>query len=171
MHAGVDFMKRRDFALFVATVAAGLARPALGTEQPPLWVDGDIRDAGGVALHDADLSALEQRSFETSTVWTQGTDRFSGPSLQLLLQHLGAGPGNLRLTAVNNYSVEVDRSLLTADAPIVANRINDLAFDRRSKGPFWVMFPFDQAPEFRNPTIYAACVWQLSGITVLKGLP
>ncbi len=160
-------MKRREFALFAAAVAAGMARPAFGTDQPPLWVDGDIRDTAGVGLHDADLSALEQQSFETSTTWNESVQRFSGPPLQLLLEQLGAGPGNLRLSAINDYSVEVDRSLLTADAPIIANRINDKAFGRREKGPFWVMFPFNQKPEFQRPIIYAACVWQLSKITVL----
>lgn len=162
-------MNRRDFAASVTALAAVMTSPALGATIYPLRVDGDIRDLGGVGLGDADLLDLEQISFETSTVWTVGVQRFSGPSLLLLLEKLGAGPGNVRLTGINDYSVEVSRSLLTAHAPILANRINGMVFDRRAKGPFWVMFPFDQSEDFQTETIASACVWQLSQITVLKG--
>lgn len=162
-------MNRRAFALFSAAIATGLASPLRGAAEPLLRVDGDIRDFGGVSPDDADLLAFEQINFATSTVWTVGTPRFSGPSLQMLLEKLGAGPGNLRMTAINDYSIEVTRNLLAPDAPIIANRIDDKAFDRREKGPFWVMFPFDQSSAFQNETTYAACVWQLSRITVLKG--
>lgn len=161
-------MNRRDFGLFAAGLATVAACPASSADNLPLWVDGDIRNKGGFGIGDSELSALAQQSFETSTVWTEGVRRFSGPPLHLLLEKLGAGPGNLRLTAINNYSVEVSRNLLTPESPIVANRIDGMVFDRRSKGPFWVMFPFDHRQEFQTETVYAACVWQLSRITVLE---
>ena len=164
----VKVMNRRDFGLFAAGVAIAVACPANGADNLQLWVDGDIRAKGGIGIGDSELSALAQQSFETSTVWTEGVRRFSGPPLHLLLEKLGAGPGNLRLTAVNNYSVDVSRNLLTPDSPIIANRIDGMVFDRRSKGPFWVMFPFDQIQEFQTETVFAACVWQLSRITVLE---
>lgn len=161
-------MNRRSFAMLIAGLAAGRAAPALASSDPLLWIDGDIRDTGGLSFSDADLMTFEQRSFETSTVWTEGIRRFSGPSLKLFLDRLGAGPGNLRLTAINDYSTEVSRSLLTAHAPIIANRIDNMTFDRRAKGPLWVMFPFDRSPDLRSEIVYAACAWQLTQITVLK---
>ena len=157
-------MHRRDFGLFTAALVASLAQPALGSNIDHLKIDGDILDSRGVWLDDRDLLEFEQTSFETSTLWTEGVRRFSGPPLQLLLEELGAGPGDVRLTAVNNYSVAVKRSLLTAKAPIVANRIDDKPFNRREKGPLWVMVPFDQSVDFQNEVIYQACVWQLSQI-------
>lgn len=162
-------MNRRNFVLMISGLTAGLATQALGSADMLLRVDGDIRGAGGVSFTDADLLKFKQKSFATSTVWTEGVHQFSGPSLQLLLDKLGAGPGNLRLTAVNDYSVEVNRSLVTADAPIIANRIDNKIFDRRAKGPLWVMFPFDALPDLQNEAVFAACAWQLSRITVLKG--
>ena len=35
-----------------------------------------------VELQSEDVTALQQTSFETSTIWTEGTIKFSGPSLK-----------------------------------------------------------------------------------------
>jgi hypothetical protein len=113
------------------------------------------------------LLALPQTHFETTTQWTPGSGRFSGPILDDLLRYYEAGPGHLRLTAIDGYIVTVYRNLITREAPIIANRINDQPFDRRNKGPLWVVFPYDRAVKFRSETIFSASVWQLVQITVL----
>ncbi|MGV8954874.1 MAG: oxidoreductase, partial [Cypionkella sp.] len=105
---------------------------------------------------------------ETHTVWTEGLSQFSGPSLATLLDRVGAGDGNLQLSALNDYSVEVLRSMIGETAPIIANRMNGKEFSRRDKGPLWVVFPYDSSDDFRTENTYIASVWQLSRITVLR---
>jgi hypothetical protein len=130
-----------------------------------LTIDGNIEgDARGFS--DADLQALPQVEFETSTIWTEGTQRFSGPTVASLLEAVGAGEGNLTLMAINDYIVEMPRDVVEASAPIIATRIDGEPFSRRDKGPLWLVFPYDSDARFRAESLYAYSVWQLVGITI-----
>jgi hypothetical protein len=84
-----------------------------------------------------------------------------------VLDRVGARPGDLRFSAINDYSVAVNRELVTQDAPIIANRIDGKPFGRREKGPFWIIFPYDLSADYQTEMVYAASVWQLNRITVL----
>ena len=130
-----------------------------------LTLDGNI-EGGERGFSDADLQALPQVEFETSTIWTEGTQRFSGPSLASLLEAAGAGEGDLTLMAINDYIVEMPRDVVEASAPIIATRIDGEPFSRRDKGPLWLVFPYDSDARFRAESVYAYSVWQLVGITI-----
>lgn len=54
-------------------------------------------------LTDADLLALPQRSFETSTLWTAAPHEFSGPTLKSVLESVGVSDGSISLHAYDNY--------------------------------------------------------------------
>ena len=56
---------------------------------------------------------------------------------------------------------------ITESTPILANRIDGESFSVRQKGPLWVIFPFDQNPEFQSEEIFALSVWQVKRIDVL----
>lgn len=159
-------MIRRDF-LTLAGAAAGLvlvSAPARADETL-LTVSGAV-EGGTRGFTDSDLLALPQVSFESTTIWTEGRQRFSGPSLASVLEAAGAGAGDLNLTAVNDYTVLMPRSVVEAGAPIVANRIDGEPFSRRDKGPLWIVFPYDSDERFRSENVYAYSVWQLTHITI-----
>lgn len=160
-------MNRREFLALSGMSLVGSRLPAEAST-PLLTLDGDCSAAGYGGLDDATLMAMPQVSFDTTTPWTAGKNTFSGPTLSEILTRFSAGPGDLRLTAANAYSVVISRRLITSDAPIIATRINGRAFGRREKGPLWILFPFDSFSEFRQEDVYAASVWQLENITVLK---
>lgn len=115
---------------------------------------------------DATLSDLPQVSFSTTTLWTQGQINFAGPTLQSVLEATGAiqDVATIRLTALNDYSITMETSLIGPTAPIVANRIDGAPFSVRDKGPLWVMFPFDLDIRYRSESFYALSIWQLSHI-------
>ena len=115
---------------------------------------------------DADLLALPQTSFRTSTIWTEGVKTFSGPTLKAVLKDADMPAKGLKLYAVNDYNVPFPVENLHDTAPIIANRIDGEPFPLRRKGPLWVIFPFDQAPNFNSEEIFALCVWQLNKISV-----
>lgn len=134
-----------------------------------LTVDGDISipNHGNNAIFDrAMLDELTQREFATSTIWTQDVKVFSGPTLQGILDYVGAGPGDIRANALNNYSSYLRRTEVTQDTPIIATRIDGMPFPVREKGPLWIVFPYDRHPSFRSELIYAMSVWQLESLTI-----
>jgi hypothetical protein len=161
-------MNKREFMLATAALSVCLGQAALAAESN-LVLDGDLNGRAPVSLVDENLLALPQTHINTSTQWTKGVHRFSGPLLADLLSRYSAGPGDLRLAAINSYSVTVNRNLITQDAPIIANRIDGKPFSRRNKGPLWVIFPYDKSAQYQGELVFAASVWQLSQITVLGG--
>jgi hypothetical protein len=166
--AGKQMMNRREFTLLVSSVSLGFCSAARASDETSIHIDGDIGTPGGVVLGDAELTNLTQTAFDTATPWTDAPQHFSGPLLSTLLQQVGAGPGNIKVTSFNNYVVEIERSLITETAPILAARINERPFGIRNKGPYWIVFPYDDSVNYQSETIYAASVWQVKSITVLK---
>jgi hypothetical protein len=160
-------MNRRNFTLGAAVATLILSGPALG-QSASLVLEGDLGQGESIVLSDADLLALPQLEIETSTIWTEGVQKFSGPLLSDVLAEFGAGRGNIELVAVNDYRVIVDIDLISETAPIIANRIDGMPFTPRNKGPFWVIFPYDSSADYQNELVYAASVWQLTTINVLK---
>lgn len=119
----------------------------------------------------ADLDRLPQHSFTTSTQWTEGKIKFSGPALKDVLGLLGsieADEETVPLVAANAYEVELNQALLELDVPIVSTRMNDETFGTREKGPLWVVFPYDADEAYRREGVYAASVWHLIEIQVGK---
>lgn len=111
-----------------------------------------------------DLAALDQISFATSTIWTEGVVKFEGPTLQSLIALAGITEGDLTLTASNDYAIQIPVDEITDTAPIVAHRINGAAFSRREKGPYWVVYPYDSDAQYKTEITYARSIWQLASI-------
>ncbi|AMY68351.1 hypothetical protein AKL17_1094 [Frigidibacter mobilis] len=117
--------------------------------------------AGEVVLSRADLEALPQHSFVTTTIWTAEALTFSGPSLQAVLAAAGIVTGKVELIAINDYRVVINVTELGAEAPILATRLNGQPFSRRQKGPLWLVYPYDSDPAFQNEIVYARSIWQI----------
>jgi hypothetical protein len=155
---------------FIATVAAlcltqGTLSHATASEVLlRIDVTGDGSDIR--SLTDADLAALPQVSFTTTTIWTTEPTTFSGPSLAAVLESVGAADGALSMVAVNDYKVEMPRDVVTQDVPIIANRLNGKPFNIREKGPLWVVFPYASDARYQTEEIYSYSIWQLTQIQV-----
>lgn len=121
---------------------------------------------GVTTLTDADLSALPQVVFRSKTQWTDGIITFEGPSLQTVLSSTGITGGEIKLTAVNDYSVSIPWSAIEENFPVVANRMNGEPFSVREKGPLWLVFPYDADEEYRTEQIFSYSVWQLDRISM-----
>ena len=115
----------------------------------------------------AELDQLEQVSFATTTIWTDGNVEFSGVPLIRLLDNLPQS-SVLRLTALNDYSVDLPASDLVDIYPIIATRMNGQEISVRDKGPYWLVYPYDSDPVYQNETTYARSIWQLSMIQVMQ---
>ena len=130
------------------------------------YSDGSGRQA--VALTMADLKKLPAAGFETTTIWTEGMQHFEGVLLKDLAAHLGFDEGNIELSALNEYLVEMAVADIATSEALIAYARNGEAMPARDKGPLWMVFPYDRDPKFRSETAFALSIWQLDRITLLQ---
>lgn len=155
---------------FVWLWAFALAAEPLPVPSGPvlLTLSGAIAEtnAPGEARFDrAMLEALGVDRVRTKTAWTDGVRTFEGPSLAAVLKRVGATGTRLQATALNDYKVRLDRSVLRFN-PILAMRMDDAVLTVRAKGPLWIVFPRDQYPELDDPAWDDLWVWQLARLHV-----
>lgn len=117
-----------------------------------------------------DLTAMPTTELETDTPWTEDIYRYSGVSVQALLNLAGGKEGRvetLRLVALNDYAVEAPLSVfLDSDAVLVYKRDGE-PMPVRDYGPYWMLFPFTERPELERREVRNVSVWQLKTIELL----
>lgn len=163
-------MNRRFFIALAMSATLGTSTASLAQDSTTILTVNDGNTDTQTTFTEAELLALPQSSFQTTTVWTDGLTNFSGPSLSSILEAAGvedAGNG-LRIHALNDYNVEFPAEHIEEDVPIIANRIDGAPFSVRNKGPLWLVFPFDQDARYQSEDIFALSVWQLTQIDVLS---
>lgn len=114
-----------------------------------------------------DLDALEDMgavTFETTTIWTDGPQRFTGVPLTELVEELNLEDGVLLASAINDYTVEIPVSDAVDGGPIIAYLNNGERMSVRDKGPLWIVYPYDSDPKYRSELIYSRSIWQLDRI-------
>ncbi|GAA6200274.1 molybdopterin-dependent oxidoreductase [Aquicoccus sp. SU-CL01552] len=114
------------------------------------------------------LEALEDRSIETATIWTEGTKLFQGVSLSTLVDTLGIEGDRLRATAINDYTVEIPLSDAVEGGPMIAYRMDGEVMSVRNKGPLWIVYPYDGNSDYRTEVIYSRSIWQLDRIEAVE---
>lgn len=110
------------------------------------------------------LEEMDQVEITTSTIWTDGIETFSGVSLRRMFEDLGVTDGTIELTALNDYVIAIPFDELEPDAPILATRKSGAVMSVRDKGPFWVIYPYDQDARFQTETIFARSIWQVARV-------
>jgi len=118
-----------------------------------------------ITLSRSDLKALPRTDYVTTTIWTDGPQRFSGVTLHDLIEHLNIEAETLEFIAINDYSVTVPVSEIGQDNPMIAYARNDEPMSLREKGPFWLVYNYDADPAFRTETVYVRSIWQLDRVT------
>ncbi len=153
----------------------GFAHPGNAGELPQpegpvvLTISGNISqtNAPGTARFDlAMLQDLGVTGFETSTIWTEGVSLYEGVLLATLLTHVGAEGSTLHAVALNDYTVNFPLQEVHDDGPILAFRRDGAAMPVRDKGPLWLIYPYDDNPDYRSERIYTRSVWQLDRLRI-----
>jgi hypothetical protein len=112
------------------------------------------------------LEALPQTSFTTTTPWEKGPVKFSGPLLRDVLAAVKAQGSTLRATALNDYKITIPVDDTRQFDVLLAHHMNDLPIPVRTKGPLFVVYPFDSRPALQSATYYERSIWQLETIEV-----
>ena len=157
-------------AVFVAAIVAtqGSAGTADATETPVLEVTAEQVPDQIFSLSVQDLRDIAVQDIVTSTIWTEGVHEFTGVPLYALLQHLDLTGSTIQAVALNDYAVSIPLSDARMGGPIVAFAIDGQPIPRREKGPLWIIYPFDQSPEYRTETVYSRSIWQLNRLNIIE---
>lgn len=162
-------------ALALLSLPSGLA---VGAAEPLPAPRGEVvlTVSGAIGGHNTDdaaafdlamLQAMESVTVTTTTIWTDGEQRFTGVRLLTLLESLGAGGKAIEANALNDYFTEIPAEDITRDGPIVAYAQNGSLLSVRDKGPLWIVYPYDADSRWRSEVIYARSIWQLNALAVL----
>ena len=112
------------------------------------------------------LRAMPVTSFRTSTVWTEGVSEFTGVSLKDFIDAINISTGTLSMYAANDYVAEVPVSDAVEGGPILAYLMDGQEMTVRDKGPLWVIYPFDDNPNYQTEVVYSRSIWQLVKIEI-----
>jgi hypothetical protein len=113
------------------------------------------------------LEKLPQKTFTTQTPWYPKPVTFTGPLLRDVLAAAGATKGGkIVATALNDYKTDIPFEDATKYDSIVAHRLDNKPMSVREKGPLFIVYPFDTAPELRTEMYYNRSAWQLHSLKV-----
>lgn len=115
-----------------------------------------------------DLEGMESVEFETTTIWTEGVQTFTGVPLSRFLEEFGISGGALKATAINDYAVTIPLADAVEGGPIIAYHRNGTPMSVRDKGPLWIVYPYDSSPAYKTEVIYSRSIWQLDRIEVIE---
>lgn len=182
-------MKTRLFALLIllpSLVAAvpnavakseNSAEPVNGAESKLAAPNGEVilEVYGNITVSNVDGEAHFDRqmieAFPTKTIVTTNhvvstPTPFRGPLLADVLNKLGAEGETIIVTALDDYSAELRRSDIEKYGVILATHESGKRMTIDDRGPFFVVFPFDDYKEIQQDLYYNMSVWQVSSIEV-----
>lgn len=174
---GAIAMRRHSFRVGFGALATALlclvAHPAWALQPPTgkvvLTITGKIAEKNsprGAEFDMAMLEALPQKTFTTSTPWDRLPVKFSGPLLRDVLAAARAQGTALQAIAVNDYKTTIPVSDTTQFDMVLAHRMNGQPMPPRTKGPLFIVYPYDSRPELQDPVYRDRSAWQLKEIVV-----
>jgi hypothetical protein len=152
----IDYTAAAALSMFLASGLAATAEPILTVELPNHTRTFTLQD----------LAALENVTFTTTTVWTEGDQTFTGVPLNELVNELGLVDGVIQAVAINDYSVSIPVEEALAEGPVVAYLLNGQPMSVRDKGPLWIVYPYSSNPEYQTEVAYSRSIWQLDRLLV-----
>lgn len=151
----------------VSALPAAALEPATG--KIVLTITGKIseKNAGNTAVFDlAMLEKLPQQTFTTKTPWDKQPVKYTGPFLRDVLAAVKANGSTLKASALNDYKTTIPLDDAKRFDVVLAHKMNDKAIPVRTKGPLFIIYPFDTKPELQATTYYERSAWQLKSIDI-----
>ena len=168
--------KRRQIVGLLLTTVLGLTSSHSLAQALPapegrviLTVTGDITNtnAGDRAEFDRDMmEALGMSELQTATVSTDGRPVFSGVLAAKLLDAVGARGESIVARALNDYEVTIPTADFRNYPVLLALKQDGRYLSVRDKGPIWIIYPWEDAPELDNEQTKQKWVWQLTALHV-----
>lgn len=139
---------------------------------PPLRISLKLswNDHGAAAqrrLSLQDIEALPRHSLTLALpreMGIEGTHTWEGVALSDLVASSGQAVSELKVMALNDYSMTIPVDDLKRFNPLLAYRRDGNPISVREKGPFIVIYPFDRFPELNAQLYLNRSVWQVDEI-------
>ncbi len=157
----------------VATTLLALSLPALAL--PPakgkviLTLSGKVAEKNTATAAEFDLAMLEhlpQQNFTTMTPWGKAPIKFTGPLLRDVLAAAKANGTTLKAMALNDYQTSIPLSDAQKFDVIVAHKMDGESIPVKTKGPLFIVYPYDSKDELKSTLYYERSAWQLKSIAV-----
>ena len=168
------------FSLLVRCLAAVGVAAALGFVLPAgalepakgkiiLTISGNVgeKNTASAAVFDmAMLEKLPQKTFTTMTPWEKQPIKFTGPLLRDVLAAAKAKGNTIKAAALNDYQSSIPLDDSQKFDVILAHKMNDQDIPVKTKGPLFIVYPYDSKPELRSTVYYERSAWQLKSMTI-----
>jgi hypothetical protein len=166
-------MQKRHFFLS-AVMAFALGPVFAGALAAPkakvvLTISGKIGESNspqGAQFDMAMIEKLPQHSFTTLTPWEKEPIQFSGPLLRDLLGAVKAQGSVIKAMALNDYQSSIPVEDAMKFDMVMATKMNGKPIPIKTKGPLFIVYPFDSKPELRSAVYYERSPWQLKSLTL-----
>jgi hypothetical protein len=154
-----------------ALLAWGLPAAALEPAQGKviLTISGQVaeKNAPSAAVFDlAMLQRLPQHSFVTMTPWDKQPIKFTGPLLRDVLAAARATGTSIKAAALNDYQTSIPLEDAQKFEVILAHQMNGEVIPVKTKGPLFIVYPYDTSAELRSTVYYERSAWQLKSMTI-----
>lgn len=161
----------RLLATFASAFA--LALPAVALQSPGgkviLTITGDVAEKNTATAATFDLAMLEklpQQTFTTMTPWDKQPIKFTGPLLRDVLAAAKAKGTTIKAAALNDYQTRIPLDDARKFDVILAHQMNGASIPVKTKGPLFIVYPFDSKPELRSTVYFERSAWQLKSMTI-----
>jgi hypothetical protein len=154
-------------ALAATALSASALQPAKG--KVVLTIAGKIaeKNTPDAAVFDmAMLRKLPQQTFTTMTPWDKKPIKFTGPLLRDVLAAAKAAGTIIKAYALNDYQTAIPLDDAQKFDVIVAHQMNGEDIPVRTKGPLFIVYPYDTKEELRSSVYYERSAWQLKSMTI-----
>lgn len=127
---------------------------------------GESNSPQGAQFDMAMLEKLPQHSFTTLTPWVKQPVRFTGPLLRDVLAAVKAQGIVIKALALDDYQTLIPADDAVKFDMVVAHKMNGQPIPVKTKGPLYLLYPFDSKPELRSAVYYERSPWQLKSLTL-----
>jgi hypothetical protein len=167
------FQTRSALATVAAVAVICIAQPAAAlqpaTGKVILTISGNVAEKNTPAAAAFDLTMLEklpQKSFSTMTPWDKQPIKFTGPLLRDVLAAAKATGTTIKASALNDYQTSIPLADAQQFDVILAHKMNDADIPVKTKGPLFIVYPYDAKPELRSTVYYERSAWQLKSMAI-----
>jgi hypothetical protein len=155
-------------ALALCSAVSALALPP-ASGKVILTISGKVAEKNTADAAQFDLAMLEklpQQTFTTKTPWSKDPIKFTGPLLRDVLAAAKANGTTIKAVALNDYKTAIPVDDAKRYDMIVAHRMNGELIPVRTKGPLFIVYPFDSKAELQSSKFYARSAWQLKSMDI-----
>lgn len=157
---------RSGFSLLCIVLAATFLPVSVAADQTGLHITGKLKSGTEIRLTRSDLEAFVSETIITDTPWQDGKAVFEGVPMAKLMENVGAEGTTAFVLALNDYGTEIPLSDFERFNPILAYKKDGAYMDVSDKGPYFIVYPYDDMPELHNELYYSRSVWQVQSIEI-----